>query len=189
MRNKNNSTKGKHTMGFTPPTTGKHFCLYKKDPPAAPPVEGERKEGEEEVSVSVVVTDLDEELEGVLRKHVVSKASKNLIYKTGTINGVSSPSPHTPSTPPSPSKGNLPSHLVCFLALLELAGEHLDVVAEGEEEEGGEAPKRTSREYYIGFLCETDNDHSLSLYPLLPPPPLTRSRNACTGSATRRTRT
>ena len=153
-------------MGFAP-TTNKHFCLYKKDPtPPQPPPEGERKEGEDEVSVAVVVTDLDEEVEGVLRKHVIAKASKNLIYKTGTINVIASPSPYAPNTPPSPSKGGNPSsHLVCFLALLELAGENLDAVAEGNEGEGEEEALKTSREYYIGFLCETDNDHSLSLYP------------------------
>lgn len=48
-----------------------------------------------------------------------------------------------------------------------ILGQHLDEGSdEGKEGEDGEdGPKRTSREYYICFLCEIDNDNSLSLYP------------------------
>lgn len=48
------------------------------------------------------------------------------------------------------------------------AGEHLDVPQDVVQDETGDEtpvlPKPMSREYYVCFLCEVDNDHSLGLY-------------------------
>jgi hypothetical protein len=138
-----------------PNTSSSNFCLYKKDPGNLE----DRREGEDpELLVSVVATDLDTEKESHLRKYVIQKASKNLLYKSGTINVI-------PRGSISPSKGPV-AQLVSFIALVELAGEHLDV-ALVQDEAGDEAPavpKTMSREYYICFLCEIDNDHSLGLF-------------------------
>lgn len=129
----------------------KNFCLYKKEPSSL----DERKDSDDsEVVVSVVATDLDGDKESLLRRYVVQKATKNMIYKSGTINVI-------PRGSASPSKAPA-SQLVGFIALLELAGEHLDTLEEAVAEE---PVPTTAREYYICFLCEADNDHSLSLYP------------------------
>lgn len=138
-------------MASSQQSSNKNFCLYKKEPSNL----DERKDGEEyEVAVSVVATDLDGEKESTLRRYVVQKASKNMLYKSGTINII-------PRGSASPSKVPVPQ-LVGFIALLELAGEHLDE----DTVEELTSPTNVAREYYICFLCEAenDNDHSLSLY-------------------------
>ena len=144
----------------------KNFCLYKKEPSNLE----DRKEGEDaDVVVSVVATDLDADKESHLRRYVVQKATKNLLYKSGTINviprggGSTSPVLRRESTSTS-------SQLVSFIALVEFAGEHLDVpqevVQDDTSDETPVLPKPVSREYFICFLCEVDNDvHSLGLYP------------------------
>jgi len=149
------------TSNQTSPSSNsnKNFCLYKKEPGNLE----ERREGEDaEVSVLLVATDLDADKESHLRRYVIQKASKSLLYKSGTINAI-------PRGSASPSRGGSVSQLVAFIALVELPGEHLDDSVVQDETPGEETPvlpKPLSREYYICFLCEVaDNDHhSLGLF-------------------------
>jgi hypothetical protein len=146
------------TQQLTSSNANKNFCLYKKE---ATNLE-DRREGEDtDVVVSVVATDLDAEKESHLRRYVIQKATKNLLYKSGTINAI-------PRGSASPSRGSIVNQLVAFIALVELAGEHLDVPQDVVPDETGDdtpvLPKPPSREYYICFLCEVDNDHSLGLF-------------------------
>jgi len=151
------------TTASTPSTfpyySTRHFCLYKKEPSD---IHEDQQHGEEaEVSVSVVATDLDSEEQKLLNRAVVQKATKNLIYKSGSIHTIPRGNNSPPPSPPN-TKGPV-LQLVCFMALLELAGEHLDAALVGDEGLEDEV-QGTSREYYICFLCESDSDHSLSLF-------------------------
>eukprot|EP00026_Physarum_polycephalum_P007961 Phypoly_transcript_08034.p1 GENE.Phypoly_transcript_08034~~Phypoly_transcript_08034.p1 ORF type:complete len:466 (+),score=80.75 Phypoly_transcript_08034:115-1512(+) len=150
-------------MASTSPSSNssnKNFCLYKKEPGN---LEDRREGDDSEVSVLLVATDLDADKESHLRRYVVQKASKSLLYKSGTINAI-------PRGSASPSSRGPVSQLVAFIALVELAGEHLDDSVVQERDETGEdvpvLPKPMAREYYICFLCEVaDNDHhSLGLF-------------------------
>lgn len=98
----------------------KKFCLYKKEAGSSL-LEDNKKEGDDS-ELSVVVTNLEDDQEAFLRKHVMQKASKNLIYKTGSIHTLSL------AAPPSPPKGSSPQ-LVSFMALLELAGMKLQFIS------------------------------------------------------------
>jgi hypothetical protein len=136
-----------------------NYCLYKKEGDVI-----ERREDDQELRVEAIATDLDTEEESALRKHVITKANKNLIFKSGTIGVVSSIQRSTT--------------VCCYFALLELAGKHLDDnidtdnAPEEREEEDTEIPlqqaqpKRQSREYYLCLLCEVGSDRSLELFQL-----------------------
>jgi len=127
-----------------------------------------------------VATDLGYEEEQALNRHVLQKAYKNLIYKSGTV-----------AVLPNEISPNIFKYV--YISFLELAGAHLDQEEQGNleekvgdgvevkeevnkvEEKGEEkvedvavsphVPKMTaSREYFLCLLCETSHEHPLGLF-------------------------
>lgn len=141
----------------------KNFCLYKKEASTT-----QELGKEESINITVVVTDLDQEEEKNLRKHVLLKASK-VIYKTGTIItfvAVTNTSSSTPTitSSPAPATSTTPAEQVCFLSLVEVGG--AQQLIDLSLEETSEEPTPPD-EYYICFIYNAQNEHVFGLY-LLP---------------------
>lgn len=102
-------------------------------------------------------TDLDVKEEKNLRKYIIHKANRNLIYTNGQI-GI---------LPTFVSKSKISGTTICYYSLIEISSSIL--VASGIEglklDQQDPNVSAAKQEYIVCLICEVENDEGFALYP------------------------
>eukprot|EP01112_Ceratiomyxa_fruticulosa_P000691 TRINITY_DN1061_c0_g1_i1.p1 TRINITY_DN1061_c0_g1~~TRINITY_DN1061_c0_g1_i1.p1 ORF type:complete len:394 (+),score=93.95 TRINITY_DN1061_c0_g1_i1:248-1429(+) len=159
------------------------YCLHKKGfDGSARPAQGGSPSSYAPYRLSLMYTNMLPEEEMILRRFMLQKVTKNLVYKSGTCVVM-----NKESTENDPSVNT-----VCYFALIELSGKNLDNFHPEEETEAAEETPtqtptdsvenesilsttptntsfsdvmpQTSREYILSLICETDDPSTLNLF-------------------------
>jgi hypothetical protein len=121
-----------------------------------------QKGGEEvQVRLEIEYTDLDVKEERNLRKYILYKANRNLIYTSGQI-GI---------LPTFVSKSKISGTSICYFCLVEFEAKSSqrkeeatsEVVNHSENQESNVGTIK-KQEYIICLICEVENDEGFALY-------------------------